>query len=98
MVLSDISQQLTTFPDGKVVVGRPFNIPPQGSFGLLNKSVMPSIEAKAVAIENLGNFDIGHDQMTAEQRETIITDAALLCIKFGLTPSVDSINTIIGGT
>lgn len=88
---SDISQQLTIFPDGKVVVGRPFNTPPQGSFGLLNKSVMPIIEATAVAIENLGNFDVGNDPMTAEQRETIITVAALLCIKFGLTPSVESI-------
>ena len=88
---SDISQQVTTFPDGKVVVGRPFNTPPQGSYGLLNKSVMPSIEANAVAIENLGNFDLGQDQMTAQQRETIITVAALLCIKFGLTPSIDSI-------
>lgn len=88
---SDISQQLTTFPDGKVVVGRPFNTPPQGSYGLLNKSVTPAIEANAVAIENLGNFDIGNDQMTPEQRETIITVAALLCIKFGLNPSIDSI-------
>lgn len=88
---SDISQQFTTFPDGTVVAGRPINIPPQGSFGLLNKSVTPKIEATAIAIENLGNFDIGNDQMTAEQRETIITVAALLCIKFGLTPSIDSI-------
>jgi LysM repeat protein len=88
---SDISQQVTTFPDGKIVVGRPFNTPPEGSFGLLNKSVMPSIEANAVAIENLGNFDVGHDQMTAQQRETIITVAALLSLKFGLTPSIDSI-------
>lgn len=64
---SDISQQLTIFPDGKVVVGRPFNTPPQGSFGLTNKSVTPTIEANTVAIENIGNFD-GVDQMTPEQR------------------------------
>jgi LysM repeat protein len=88
---SDISQQLTTFPDGKVVVGRPFNTPPQGSFGLTNKSVTPAIETEAIAIENVGDFDSGNDQMTPEQRETIITVAALLCIKFGLTPSIDSI-------
>jgi LysM repeat protein len=88
---SNISQQLTTFPDGKVAVGRPFNIPPEGSFGLLNKSVMQAIEADALAIENVGNFDSGNNQMTAEQRETIITVTALLMLKFGLTPSVDSI-------
>ncbi len=88
---SNISQQLTTFPDGKVAVGRPFNTPPEGSFGLLNESVMHAIEADALAIENLGNFDQGSNQMTAEQRETIITVTALLMLKYGLTPSIDSI-------
>lgn len=79
---SDISQQLTIFPDGKVIAGRPFNTPPQGSFGLTNKSVTPTIEANAVAIENIGNFD-GVDQMTAEQKETIVTVAALLLKEMG---------------
>jgi LysM repeat protein len=88
---STISQQLTTFPDGTVAVGRSFNIPPEGSFGLLNKTVMQAIEADALAIENVGNFDAGNNQMTAEQRETIITVTALLMLKYGLTPSVDSI-------
>jgi LysM repeat protein len=88
---SNISQQLTTFPDGTVAVGRPFNIPPEGSFGLLNKSAMLAIESDALAIENVGNFDAGNNQMTAEQRETIITVTALLMLKYGLTPSVDSI-------
>ena len=32
---SNISQQLTTFPDGKVAVGRPFDTPPEGSFGFI---------------------------------------------------------------
>lgn len=88
---SNISQQLTTFPDGTVAVGRPFNIPPEGSYGLLNKAAMLAIESDALAIENVGNFDVGNNQMTAEQRETIITVTALLMLKFGLTPSVDSI-------
>ncbi|OIK11095.1 hypothetical protein BIV60_18920 [Bacillus sp. MUM 116] len=88
---SNISQQLTTFPDGKVAVCRPFNTPPEGSFGLLNKSAMHEIEKDALAIENVGNFDVGNNQMTAEQRETIITVNALLMLKFGLTPSIDSI-------
>lgn len=88
---SQISQQLTTFPDGTVVAGRPINTPPEGSFGLLNKSVMHQIEADALAIENVGNFDIGNNQMTAEQRETIITVTALLNLRFGLTPTIDSV-------
>lgn len=89
MKWSQISQQLTTFPDGKVVVGRPFDTPPEGSFGLQNETVMHAIEADALAIENVGNFDA--EQMTAEQRETIITITALLMLKYGLTPSIDSI-------
>nr|WP_082341198.1 LysM peptidoglycan-binding domain-containing protein [Sporosarcina globispora] len=89
MKWSMISQQLTTFPDGKVAVGRPFDIAPEGSFGLQNKEVMHKIEADAIAIENLGNFDDNH--MTAEQRETIVTVTALLMLKYGLAPSIDSI-------
>jgi LysM repeat protein len=88
---SNISQHLTTFPDGKVAVGRPFNTPPEGSFGLLNKSAMQAIESDSLAIENLGNFDIGNNQMTEEQKETIVTITALLSLKFGLTPSIDAI-------
>ncbi|MFC3885091.1 LysM peptidoglycan-binding domain-containing protein [Bacillus songklensis] len=88
---SQISQHLTTFPDGRVVVGRPINTAPEGSFGLLNKSAMHEIEADSLAIENVGNFDIGNNQMTAEQRETIITVTALLNLRFGLTPTIDSV-------
>lgn len=84
-----ISQQLTTFPDGKVAVGRPFDIAPEGSFGLQNQEVMHRIEADVIAIENIGDFDA--DQMTAEQKETIVTVTALLMLKYGLTPSIDSI-------
>lgn len=89
MKWSMISQQLTTFPDGKVAVGRPFDIAPEGSFGLQNKEAMHKIEADAIAIENLGNFDDNH--MTAEQKETIVTVTALLMMKYGLAPSIDSI-------
>ncbi|QST01163.1 LysM peptidoglycan-binding domain-containing protein [Pontibacillus sp. ALD_SL1] len=88
---SDISQQLTTFPDGTVAVGRSFNNPPEGSFGLQNEAAMKRIEQNALAIENVGSFDKGDNEMTAEQRETLITVTALLMLKYGLTPSVDSI-------
>lgn len=87
----NISQQLTTFPDGTVAVCRPFDTPPEGSFGLLNKDAMLTVEYDALAIENVGNFDLNNNQMTAEQRETIITVTALLMLKYGLTPSIDSI-------
>lgn len=42
-------------------------------------------------IENLGNFDSAHDVMTGKQKETIVYTTALLCIKFGLIPSIESI-------
>lgn len=80
----NIAQNITTFPDGKVAVCRPFDIAPEGSIGEQANSV-------GIAIENVGNFDVGHDVMSEQQKETIIYIAALLSIKFGLTPSIDSI-------
>ncbi|MFS0774559.1 LysM peptidoglycan-binding domain-containing protein [Neobacillus sp. 3P2-tot-E-2] len=80
----NIAQNITTFPDGKIAVSRPLNIIPEGTIG-------PKANSVGIAIEHVGNFDIGHDMMTKEQQETIIYINALLCIKFGLTPSIDSI-------
>jgi LysM repeat protein len=80
----NIAQNITTFPDGKIAISRPLNVAPEGSIGVRANSV-------GIAIENVGNFDQGHDVMTKEQKETIIYITALLSIKFGLTPSIDSI-------
>jgi LysM repeat protein len=80
----NIAQNITTFPDGKIAISRPLNIAPEGSIGSRANSV-------GIAIENVGNFDLGHDVMTKEQKETIVYITALLSIKFGLTPSIDSI-------
>jgi hypothetical protein len=79
-----IAQNITTFPDGKVAVCRPFDTAPEGTIGM-------KANRTGIAIESIGNFDIGHDVMTAEQKETIVYITALLCLKFGLTPSIDSI-------
>ena len=79
-----IAQNITTFPDGKIAVSRPFNIAPEGTIGLRANTT-------GLTIENVGNFDIGHDVMTQAQKDAIVTITALLCIKFGLTPSIDSI-------
>lgn len=80
----NIAQNITTFPDGKVAVCRPFDVAPEGSIGL-------KANTTGLSIENVGNFDVGNDVMTKEQKETIVYITALLCIKFGLTPSIDSI-------
>jgi LysM repeat protein len=79
-----IAQNITTFPDGKIAVSRPFNMEPEGSIGA-------KANTGAIMVENVGNFDKGHDVMTAQQKETIIYLTALLSIKFGLTPSIDTI-------
>lgn len=84
MKWKNIAQNLTIFPDGTVAVSRPFHMAPEGSIG-------PKANAQGIAIESIGNFDIGHDVMTKEQKETIVYVTAALCLKFGLTPSIDSI-------
>lgn len=74
---SDIAQNITTFPDGKIAVCRPIDTMPAGIFGA-NKG--------AICIENLGDFDSGKDQMTSEQKNAIVHLNALLCFKFSLHP------------
>lgn len=91
MKWKNIAQNITTFPDGKIAVSRPFNMAPEGSIGLKNKAVGSAVLAKSIFIENVGAFDEGDDEMTEEQKETIAYMTALLCIKFGLTPSIDTI-------
>ncbi|WP_102029021.1 peptidoglycan recognition protein family protein [Salirhabdus sp. Marseille-P4669] len=81
---NNIAQHITTFPDGKIAISRPLNSIPEGTIG-------KEANAEGITIENLGNFDAGYDVMTKEQRDTIVYITALLCIKFGLTPSIDSI-------
>ena len=79
---NQIAQNLTTFPDGSIAVCRPLNITPAGIKGA---------NTNGICIENIGNFDSNNDQMTNEHKDTIIKVNALLCKKFNLTPSTDTI-------
>src|SRR5262249_4046274 len=79
---SEIAQNLTTFPDGTVAACRPLDTAPAGIKGA---------NANGICIENLGNFDTGHDVMTDLQKQSIIRVNALLCQKFDLIPSQASI-------
>jgi len=72
---ADIGQHFTVFPDGMIVTGRPLERVPACIFGH---------NANAICIENLGNFDIGKDEMRPEQREATIRVTAMLCQKFNL--------------
>jgi hypothetical protein len=78
----DIAQNLTTFPDGSIAVCRSFEDMPAGIKGANQDSL---------CIENVGDFDSGHDTMTADQKETIIFLTAVLCMRFKLIPSIDTI-------
>lgn len=78
----EIAQNLTTFPDGTVAACRVMDKAPAGIKGA---------NANGICIENLGDFDVGKDNMTASQQATILRVNALLCRKFKLTPSTDSI-------
>ena len=60
---SDIGQHFTIFPDGKIATGRTLERSPACIFGN-NKH--------AICIENLGFFDIGEDQMSTNQKDSII--------------------------
>lgn len=81
---SNIAQNITIFPDGKIAVSRPLDTAPEGTIG-------PIANKNGLTIENIGNFDIGQDEMTKEQKEAIVYVTALLSIKFDLIPSIDSI-------
>lgn len=74
---SDIAQHFTVFPDGMIVTGRNLEKDPAGIKGA---------NTGAVCIENFGNFDSGHDKMTAEQADAIIMLTAALCRRFHLNP------------
>lgn len=79
---AQIAQNLTSFPDGTIALGRPFDIIPAGIKGA---------NQYGICIEHLGNFDVGGDVMTDAQRETIIKMNTALLTKFDLTPSTDTI-------
>jgi len=76
---ADIGQQITTFPDGMVVVGtRSLEVGP----ACIRKN-----NDSAVCIEHVGNFDKGGDVMTAKHKKTIVFVNALLHLKFALAPN-----------
>ena len=60
----DIGQHLSLLPDGKWVTGRNFNIIPASISGRNSLCFL--------AIEMIGNFDVGHDKLEGEQLNSII--------------------------
>ncbi len=79
---SDIAQNITTFPDGKVAICRPLDKIPAGIKG---------VNSRGICIEHLGNFDLSGDNMTEEHKHCIIHVNAVLCHRYNLTPDIDTI-------
>jgi hypothetical protein len=79
---SQIAQNITVYPDGKIMICRDFNIMPAGIKG--NNQY-------GLCIENIGNFDIGKDQMTEEHKEVIVKLIAILCKRFNIEVSTKNI-------
>lgn len=78
--MSEIAQHFSTFPDGLICVGRTLTKDGGGFLGTQNKD--------SITIENVGNFDV--DVMTDEQKQSILLLNALLCRKFGIVPSTQT--------
>lgn len=72
---SDIAQNFTIFPDGKICTGRDINTVPAGIYGA---------NATGICIECVGNFDKGGDVMADTQKNAIVTVCRTLLGKFGL--------------
>lgn len=79
---ADIGQHFTTFPDGTILTGRSLEKSP---------ACITGQNANAICIEHLGNFDTGKDNMTIEQRDTIVRMTAKLCTRFSLPVNTNSV-------
>lgn len=79
---SDIGQNLTTFPDGTIAVCRSLNVNPAGIKGA---------NTGGICIEHFGNFNLGKDKIHDEHRKSIVFLNAVLCERFTLDVSLDSI-------
>jgi hypothetical protein len=75
---SEIAQNLTIFPDGKVMVCRSLDTIPAGIKGA---------NTFGVCIENIGNFDKGNDNLTPAQHDSIVLVIKTLLKKFALAAS-----------
>ena len=69
----NIAQHFSIYPNGHIVTGRSLNKTPIGIRGW---------NTNAICVEIYGNFDKGHDKMTAKQKEAVIGLYGELCKKF----------------
>lgn len=78
----EIGQNITIFPDGLIAICRPLEEAP---------ACIKGANSTGICIESVGNFDIGGDKMSEEQKKSIIFVNAVLCKRFKLAPSINTI-------
>lgn len=78
----EIAQNFTIFPDGTIALCRSINKVPAGIKG---------VNGNGICIEIVGNFDKDGDIMSKEQAETVTFVTAVLCKKFKLIPSTNTV-------
>ena len=79
---SDIAQNITTFPDGLIMICRSMETTPAGIKGK---------NTGGVCIEHVGNFDIDGDVMTQEHKDCIIWLNKELLNYFSLEANIDTV-------
>lgn len=79
---SQIAQNLTTFPDGKIAICRSLDRDPAGIKGA---------NSGAICIEHFGNFDLNKDRMTTAHKNSILELNSILCFSFNLIPNTNTI-------
>ncbi len=77
----DIAQHITIAPDGRIWLGRNWNLPPASAAGHNgNRDVGPFM------FEMVGDFNVGRDPFQDPQRDTALRVVALVQKRFGLEP------------
>lgn len=79
---NDIGQHFSIFPDGSILTGRSLEKSP---------ACITGQNANSICIESVGNFDIGGDVMSPEQKDSIVSVTASLCERFGIPATSDRI-------
>ncbi|MEP7382806.1 MAG: SH3 domain-containing protein [Gemmatimonadota bacterium] len=79
---ADIGQHFTSFPDGRIMTGRS---PEQSPACILGQN------ANALCVEHVGNFDAGRDEMSSQQRTTILRFTAAICRRFAIPLNTDRV-------
>lgn len=77
---SEIAQNLTSFPDGKIMLCRSFETAPAGIKGF---------NTGAICIEHVGNFDA--EVMTPEHKKAILFMNAAMCAKFNIPVGTEQV-------